>query len=155
MTRELTQAQLQEYWDACLIKHWRKFGNLLDVMSEFERLTGVWIPGGNAQLLRLPPAKLSWKVGVRAFVASLLPKINDRLVDQPREKDLPLLKKLQTSKYTTLRSAMPSANNNELRRLQYETDKATATIEMDIRKYMSRNHDTDWSVTKASRRHTR
>lgn len=153
MTRELTQAQLQEYWDACLIKRWRKFGTVGDAIFEWERLTGRKFM--EVEMLRKPRPGMPWQIGMRIFVAEFLPKINDRLHDQSPDKDLALLKKLQTSKYTSLQSAMPSQKERDRQRLKYDTDKAKATMEMDITKYSKRNHATDWNVTQGSRRHTR
>lgn len=152
MTRELTQAQLQEYWDACLIKRWRKFGTVLDAVFEWERLTSRKY--SETELLRTP-AKGLFKIGVRMFVAGYLPKINERLLSQAPEKDLALLKKLQTSSYTTLRTQLPSEMTRAVKREKRATDINRAVMKLNGELYKSRNHDTDWGVTKASKRHTR
>lgn len=153
MARELTHAQLQEYWDACLIKQWRSFGSVLDAICQWERLTERKFM--DVEMLRKPRGGMPWKIGVRVFVAEFLPKINDRLIDQPREKDVALLKKLQTSNYTTLSMAMPSQKERDRRSVENQIRKANAIYKLDSEVHGNRNHDTDWGVTKGSRRHTR
>ena len=153
MTRELTQAQLQEYWDACLIKRWRKFGTVLDAIYEWERLTGRRF--NDTEMLRKPKLGFPWQIGMRIFVADFLPKINDRLHDQSPDKDVALLKKLQTSTYTTLKTAVRTAMTRSIDEQKAALDKNRAIAKLNSELYKSRNHDTDWGVTKASRRHTR
>jgi hypothetical protein len=150
---DMPQEKLQEYWDACLIKRWRRFGTLLDAILEWERLTGKRF--SDVELLRAPNKNMPWKLGTRAFMAAYLPKINDRLCDQPPEKDLALLRKLQTVKYDTFKTQMPSRMMSEIAKEKRATDKSKAISMLDVTNYSNRNHDTDWNVTKGSRRHTR
>jgi hypothetical protein len=142
----VTQEQLQEYWDACLIRHWRLFGTVLDAIYQWERLTNLrW---SDTELLRKPKPKFPLKVGVRAFVAAFLPKINDWLWEHPKEKDIDLLKKLKGSKYTTAKNQINSQTKRDQNRLSKSTKKEMSKSNLDKHKWMERNRDTDWNITK-------
>lgn len=151
----MTPEQLQEYWDASLIASWRRAQKLSDAVGRWERLTGKTIEEVRDQLRRLPKRGLPWSIGVRVFVAEFLPKISERLWNQAPEKDVLLLKKLQTSTYTSLAQPMPSKNAAELVREQRAVKKNLGVVRADVDRYSDRNQSTDWGVTKASGRKAR
>ena len=91
---------------------------------------------------------MPFKIGIRVFVASYLPKINDRLWNQPPDKDVLLLRKLQTSNYDTLKSVPISAGEAELRKVKRSTHANNAISVLNIHKYSERNNATDWNVSK-------
>jgi hypothetical protein len=140
----------QEYWDACLIKTWRNSGSLLDAMQMFTSITGKQTYDIDPPLLRLPHKGAPWKLPARVYMAAHLEKISKRLWEQPPEKDAMLLKKLQTSKYTT--SAQNTDRDNDM------TNERNAYLRNRIRIGMStisvsvRNQATDWNVVKGSAR---
>lgn len=142
----------QEYWDACLIKAWRRDDTVLSAMRMFSSITGKKMTECN--LLRIPNFGFPWKARVRVFVAAYLPKISDWLWDQPPEKDVLLHKKLATSKYNTLEGGgMP--RQKEFTKVQYEANKQrkyNMLVEQNIR---DRNHATDWNVVKGHARSRR
>ena len=91
----------QEYWDACLIKTWRKGGSVLDALQLFASITGKRADEIEPRLLRLPRLGYKYKLPVRIFMAEHLEKISNRLFEQAPEKDIALLRKLKDSKYDT------------------------------------------------------
>lgn len=137
---EAIKAEQQKYYDALLIRGWRLFQTVRDVEWAFKSIFGVY--PREADLLRTSPFN---KVGVRRFVAGRLPKISERLLNQPPEKDALLLQKLQTSNYTTLTAQIEdpaiTAEAHSIRgrwmRMGFETMKAA-----------TRNRDTDWNIVK-------
>lgn len=141
----------QEIWDACLIKHWRKFGKLFDVVDEFKAWTGKDIR--DCDLLRAPSDGYPWRIGVRVFVDQELPKIGDRLNSQTPDKDIALFEKLKTSKYTTVKTAV--VRDRSIESVARKIRKDNGKNVYGLNNAMNRNHDTDWNVTKASKRHTR
>ena len=145
---QLDQAKLQEYWDACLIKHWRKFGTLFDVINEYEFLTSR--PFTESSLKRIPNKGMPWKIGVHVFVDRHLPKIGDRLNDQAPDKDVALLKKLQTSNYNTSKNQIN--RSKEIEGLAYSIQTTTQRNQLAATNIRNRNHNTDWNVTKGSTR---
>jgi hypothetical protein len=94
----------------------------------------------------MPPSNIPWKVGVRVFVAEHLSKISNRLWDQPPEKDILLLRKLETSAYDTEKERMhaDSALNAEKRQLKNNRERRTLTTS----RISDRNQATDWNVVK-------
>lgn len=137
---------LQEYWDACLIRAWRRQLNLMDAMSMFLSLTGKRID--ECELLRIPLPNTPWKSGVRVFTAYYLPKINDRLWDQEPEKDILLLRKLQKSKYSTEKTQYRTNADRDLAQEQAKNRKNRKKNEYITRAVADRNSGTDWNVTK-------
>ena len=140
----------QEYWDACLIKTWRNDGQLWDAMQMFTSITGKKTEEIDPPLLRLPRKGAPWRLYVRAYMAAYLEKISLRLWDQPPEKDVLLLKKLQTSKYDTTEQ-----NTNMDKELETEKRKLKTNQKrkgMDTLNWSNRNQATDWGVTKGSAR---
>lgn len=148
---ETDQAKLQEYWDMCLIKHWRQFGKVSEAADQFKAITGRDVL--DCGLKRAPSQSFPQKLQMRVFVDAFLPKIADRLNEQSEEKDLALWKKLQSSKYDTLKRAM--ARDRSIQRASHSIKKANERIYFEKTQYLTRNHDTDWNVTKASVKRTR
>ena len=138
----------QEYWDACLIKTWRNNGQLLDAMQMFTSMTGKKTDEIDPPLLRLPSAGVPWKLYARAYMAAHLEKISARLWEQPPEKDVLLLRKLQTSKYTT--STQDTNRDKEMtnERQRYRTNRLR--VGMSTRANNIRNSATDWNTVKGS-----
>lgn len=141
---------LQEYWDACLIRAWRRQLSLTDAMSMFLSLTGKRID--ECELLRTPFQNTPWTTGVRVFTASYLPKVSDRLWDQEPEKDIALLRKLQKSKYTTEKAAYRTNADRDLAEAQRKTRKDREKNKYMIGVVSNRNSATDWNVTKGAAR---
>lgn len=138
----------QEYWDACLIKTWRKAGTVLDALSMFSSVTNTRVD--QCELLRVPTPGYPWRIGIRVFVAHRLSKISEWLWDRPPEKDIFLLRKLTTSRYDT-------ANGEEFRDkdLQNEMNalhKNKNQMAMESLAYSNRNNDTNGNVTKGRAR---
>lgn len=139
---------LQEYWDACLIRAWRRQLNLMDAMSMFLSLTGKRID--ECELLRVPAINTPWKIGVRVFTAYYLPKINDRLWEQEPEKDLALLRKLQKSKYSTEKTQYRTNADRDLANEQALNRRNKQVAELSLTKAINKNSATDWNVTKGA-----
>ena len=139
MTDE-NKAKQQKYYDALLIRGWRLFQSMRDVDWAFHSIFGLY--PSEAGLLRT--ARVN-KVGVRYFVASRLPKINDRLLAQAPEKDVQLLRKLETSSYDTLATAV---QDSSIRAESRNLGKRRLIIGFSTMKANSRNRDTDWNVSK-------
>ena len=140
----------QEYWDACLIKTWRNHGQLIDAMQMFTSVTGKKTDEIDPPLLRLPRVGVPWKLYVRAYMAAYLEKISKRLWEQPPEKDVLLLKKLQTSKYdTTVQNTDRDIEMEaEIRRLKTNQKRNG----MSTLANSNSNQATDWGVNKGSAR---
>ena len=139
---------LQEYWDACLIRSWRRQLCLMDAMSMFLSLTGKRID--ECELLRIPLPNTPWKSGVRVFTAYHLPKINDRLWDQEPEKDILLLRKLQKSKYNTEKTQYRTNADRDLANARAKIRKDREKNKYTTRAISERNSATDWGVTKGA-----
>ena len=134
----------QKYWDACLIKVWRNAGSILDAVHMYESITNKKI--NQSSLLRIPPLTFPWKVGIRVFVASHLEKISKRLWEQPASKDVLLLNKLQTSKYTT--SKKSTNRDNELQKENSQYKRNRLKVGMSTLSSANRNNDTNWNIVK-------
>ena len=148
-TSPISRSTAQEYWDACLIKTWRKSGDVFDAMVMFKGITGINADSIEPRLLRLPKIGFPWRIAMRAFVASHLSKISARLWDQPPEKDIALLRKLQTSKYDTEKDAIADKElvaERKAHRVNQEK------MEYTTREISKRNSATDWNVNKGPRR---
>lgn len=139
---------LQEYWDACLIRSWRRQLCLLDAMSMFLSLTGKRTD--ECELLRVPLDNIPWKTGVRVFTAYHLPKINDKLWDQEPEKDIDLLRKLQKSKYSTEKTPYRTNADRDLANERAKTRRNREKNTYSLNEACSRNAATDWNVTKGA-----
>ena len=138
----------QEYWDACLIKTWRTHGRLLDAMKMFTSMTGKKKDEIGPPLLRLPRVGVPWRLYVRAYMAAYLEKMSKRLWEQPPEKDVLLLKKLQTSKYDTSTQNTDRDNEMEIEIRKLRTNQKRNG--MNTLSMSNRNQATDWGVTKGS-----
>lgn len=138
----------QEYWDACLIRAWRRQLCLMDAMSMFVSLTGKRIE--ECELLRTPLKNTPWTTGVRVFTAYYLPKISDRLWDQEPEKDIALLHKLQKSNYTTEKTAYRTNADRDLANERVRNRRNKQVAELSLTKAINKNSATDWNVTKGA-----
>jgi hypothetical protein len=136
----------QKNWDAALIKTWRLAGNIGDVYILFKALSGKRSDECDPPLKRMPDPGIPWKVGVRVFVANNLSKISARLWDQPPEKDILLLRKLETSSYDTEKEKMHVDKElaREQKMLKQNRERRTLTST----RISDRNKATDWNVTK-------
>lgn len=141
----------QKNWDAALIKTWRNFGNLHDLFSLFTALSGKKTNECDPPLIRMPRTGMPTHVGVRMFVAHYLPKINDRLLEQHPDKDVFLLRKLETSAYDIHRQARSQAEC-ERDQAKRQTKSNTGKTVLGLNNYANRNHSTDWNVTKGPSR---
>jgi hypothetical protein len=118
-------------------------------MKMFESITKIRMEDVEPKLLRIPRVGFPWKLGVKVFVAEHLSKISARLWDQPPEKDVALLKKLQDSKYDTEKDAI---NNNDLRNEMNKTYKNKKKMELLSKTISERNSATDWGTMKTPNR---
>jgi hypothetical protein len=141
---------LQEYWDACLIRSWRRQLSLLDAMSMFLSITGKRTD--ECELLRVPAKNIPWNVGARVFTAYHLPKINDRLWEQEPEKDIDLLRKLQKSKYNTEKTRYRTNADRDLANEQAKTRRNQEKNAYTTHEIAEYNSATDWNVTKGKAR---
>lgn len=145
----------QRTWDTNLLKFWRSSGNVLDVITEWERETGAnFRERGQDLLKRAPPPGYRWKAGVRTFVAAMLPLISDRLWKQPPERDAALIDKLQTSGYTIHKKPQTDTDRDR-QRLRRSTANNQQKITLSITKHADRNSATDGRTVSGSARHTR
>lgn len=138
----MTKEEMQKFWDAMLIRSWRQFGTIGDLRDMFESTCGVSCH--DAEILRKTPP-MKGRVGTRVFVAQYLPKINDRLLGQATDKDVALLRALQSSPYDTLQKGIPDREREQLRR---QVKRNRLEVGFQTMKAAGRNHDTDWNVTK-------
>lgn len=134
----------QKYWDACLIKVWRNAGTVLDVIQMYRSITNKEI---DDSLLRTPSKYYPWKIGVRVFVAERLEKISRKLWEQPPEKDVELLNRLQTSKYTTSNESTLTVDK-EKKNQQSQSKRNILKVGMSHLSYKNRNNNTNWNITK-------
>ncbi len=144
----------QEYWDACVIKTWRQHGSFLDAVNMFKSITGIDLmtEEGRRSVLRTPRQFFPAHSGIRLFVAQFLPKISERLFDQPPEKDVLLLRKLATSKYDVEDKAYLTASDTEHKNINNQLKRNRLKIGMSTQSVTNRNHNTDWNVVKGSAR---
>lgn len=136
----------QKYWDAALIKTWRTSGTLWNAMSLFTTLTGKKTSECDPPLKRTPRPGMPFRIKVRVFVSSYLPKISDWLWRQGPDKDVLLLRKLETSAYDT---ATTNINRDlELIDAQKNVKEDRERIKLNNTQYINRNNATDWNVVK-------
>lgn len=136
----------QKNWDAALIKTWRLAGNVGDVYMLFKTLSGKRSDECDPPLKRVPSATYPWKIGVRVFVANHLSKISKRLWEQTPDKDILLLRKLETSPYDTEIEKMH--RDSELLREQKMLKETRERRTLTTTRISDRNRATDWNVTK-------
>ena len=137
----------QEYWDACLIRGWRNFYSLSQTYNIFHSITGKLPWKIEPRMKRFPRSAIPGGVGVRVYMSSYLPKINDRLLAQDPEKDVALLKKLSTSDYDTVEVRIHDRELEREKQMLYTNRKR---VGMNTLNASVRNRDTDWSVVKGN-----
>jgi hypothetical protein len=140
----------QKNWDAALIKTWRLAGCIGDVYALFKAISGKRTDECDPPLKRMPPSNIPWKVGVRVFVANHLSKISNRLWDQPPEKDILLLRKLETSAYDTEVERLHRDSELEAQRKMVKQNRERQSLI--TTNISNRNQATDWNVVKSSAR---
>ncbi len=136
----------QKNWDAALIKTWRLAGTIGDVYVLFNALAGKRTDECDPPLKRMPTKNIPWGVGVRVFVANHLSKINNRMWDQTPDKDILLLRKLETSPYDTEAESLHvdrELTNEKNRFMRNKERRSLITTNIS-----NRNQATDWGVTK-------
>ena len=136
----------QKNWDAALIKTWRLGGNIGDVYVLFKSLSGKRTDECDPPLKRMPNPGIPWKVGVRVFVANHLSKISARLWDQSPDKDILLLRKLETSSYDTEKNSMHVDKDLAREKRMFRENKERRTLTTS--RVSERNKSTDWNVIK-------
>jgi len=143
----------QEYWDACVIKTWRQHGSFLDAVLMFRSITGIDLmtEEGRRPVLRTPKQFFPAHSGIRIFVAQFLPKISERLFNQPPEKDVLLLRKLSTSTYDVEDKAYMTASDHEHKNVNHKLRRNRLRMGMDTIAVNNRNQATDWNVVKGGR----
>ncbi len=139
----------QKNWDAAVISTWRRAGSVFDAMVLFKSLAGKQVDQCDPPLKRIPPAGYYWKVGIRVFVADRLSKISKRLWEQTPDKDILLLRKLETSSYDTEKDVISDLELQRERGQDYRNRKKVA---MSMLEYSNRNQATNWGVTKGAAR---
>ena len=135
----------QKNWDAAVISTWRRAGSIQDAMILFKSIAGKQTDQCDPPLKRLPSANYPWKVGIRVFVANSLSKISKRLWEQTPDKDILLLRKLETSSYDTEKDVISDLDLQRERGQDYRNRKKVA---MSTLEYSNRNQATNWGVTK-------
>lgn len=81
----------QKYWDAMIIKAWNNFENCKQLVTAAKYEFGDY-----PQNLGLKRSKNCFG-GVRSWVATYMPQLSQKLWDVPREKQVELLRWLQTA----------------------------------------------------------
>jgi hypothetical protein len=135
----------QKNWDAALIKTWRLAGTYVDALRLFKALSGKRTDECDPPLKRVPKKYLPYGVGIRVFVAEFLPKISNRLWEQTPDKDILLLRKLETSPYDAMETKMYDSG---MAALTTEVASNKKRMAMDALSKSLRNQATDWGVTK-------
>ena len=139
----------QKNWDAAVISTWRRAGSVWDAMVLFTSLSGKNVMDCEPPLKRTPPNPYPWKIGIRVFVANHLSKISKRLWDQTPDKDILLLRKLETSSYDTEKDIITDL---ALARERGQGIRNRKKVSMSQIEYSNRNQATDWNVTKGRAR---
>ena len=139
----------QKNWDAAVISTWRRAGSVQDAMVLFKAIAGKQTDQCDPPLKRLPSAGYPWTVGIRVFVANCLSKISKRLWEQTPDKDILLLRKLETSSYDTEKDVISDLDLQKERGQDYRNRKKVA---MSTLEYSNRNQATNWGVTKGPSR---
>jgi len=137
----------QKNWDAAVIKTWRNAGSVFDAVSLFHALSGKRLDECDPPLKRVPPVPYPWKIGIRVFVANHLSKISRRLWEQTPDKDILLLRKLETSPYDTEKDAIHDRELDNARGQYISARKRIAMSTLDV---SNQGYNTDWNVTKGS-----
>lgn len=143
----MEKTDAQKYWDACLIRNFRMFGTIGDAFEMFKSIAGVY---PEVYGLRRLPSFLHRSVGIRVFVASFLPLVNDRLHD-PKTDDVAFLNKLCKSKYDTQKKRVETEQDRELNNIARDIKAKLKRIDFERDAYRRRNRGTDWGVVKSSK----
>ena len=141
----------QEYWDACLIKLWRNFGNVYDLNKMFHAIVGKWPADMEPRLLRTPVRWTPGGMGIRYYTAHFLPNINDRLLAKGPENDVALLRTLKDSKYDTAKDYIKSELEKEKDAAGKKSRVARMINAHNIKAISQRNQHTDWNKVKGGR----
>ncbi len=137
----------QKNWDAAVIKTWRNAGSVFDAMVLFTAISGKNVADCDPPLKRIPPTPYPWKLGIRVFVANHLSKISKRLWEQTPDKDILLLRKLETSSYDTEKDVIADL---DLAKERGQDSRNRKKVAMSMLEYSNRNQATDWGVNKGS-----
>ena len=137
----------QKNWDAAVISTWRRAGSVQDAVLLFRDLSGKQLTDCDPPLKRIPKMGYPWKIGIRVFVANHLSKISKRLWEQTPDKDILLLRKLETSSYDTEKDTI---NDLNLARERGQDSRNRKKVAMSALEYSNRNQATDWGVNKGS-----
>ena len=135
----------QKNWDAALIKTWRTNANVGDALKLFAALSGKYVTDCDPPLKRIPSIGFPWKVGVKVFVASHLPKISTWMWGHKADRDIDLLRKLEGSNYDCLEKAISDAKLANARSAMHRDEKRIA---MSTLAYSNRNNDTNGNIVK-------
>ena len=120
----------------------------MDALKLFSTLAGKRTDECDPPLKRVPKGHFPYNVGIRVFVAEFLPKINDRLWGQTQDKDILLLRKLETSPYDAMELRMYNSDSMVLMK-KVATNESRMAMESLAKS--NRNHNTDWNVMKGTR----
>jgi hypothetical protein len=137
----------QKNWDAAVIKTWRNAGSVFDAMVLFTALSGKQVTDCDPPLKRTPPVPYPWKIGIRVFVANHLSKISKRLWEQTPDKDILLLRKLETSSYDTEKEVL---HDKELDKEHSQYKRNRKKVAMSTLSVSNQGYNTDWNVTKGA-----
>ena len=148
----MTTAELQKYWDACLIKQWRLAGTLADLRAMYKSIVGEF--PDNHNIRRKPKIGTPYKIGVRVFVDSELSKLNELLWKVTPEKDVEILSKLTTSKYD-IHSRPPTNAEREVINTRRKHKKELQINKLSSTLYAERNSATDWDTVKSTKTRVR
>lgn len=146
----MSHEEMQLCWDQHLINCWRRFEPLWMPIVRWEEQTGQKIYQLERPLKRVPAIGHPRNIGVRVFVAEMLPKISDRLWNQGPERDGALIEKLQGSKYDTLERRMPNQSQRDMANLGRKIKNASARLQADRVVSQIRQKDGDWGTTKSN-----
>ena len=137
----------QAYWDVYLLRGWRLFLDMHEVMDMYTSTTGKRVM--DSDLLRVPDFTKHYPRTCRAFVNQHLPKIDEWLHKCGPEYDAALLKKLAASRYTN--KGCTVGVDPEKRRLYAVKHKDEEAIALTAHVISERNAKTDWGTVKSPR----
>ena len=146
----MSNEELQKYWDACLIRCWRKDIRLYHAIELFKLYSGK-LPW-EVELIRVPPSMRLWAgKPTRVFVARFLTELGNWLFDHPQEQDIKLLNKITSTKYDSVDTGRRI--DRETRRAAYRKNKDAELIEMVGSLW--HNGEREWDVTKPIKHKTK
>jgi len=133
----------QKYWDAMIIRSWNKFENCHQLSNACKDEFGVY-----PQDLKIKRCTEMYG-GVRAWVASRMPELSEKLWNVPKEKQVELLRWLQTTNIDiSKKSSKQNKYESEARKNTYKNRKLLQqkTLSHDLEKTLNRNNM--WQVVK-------